>query len=937
MPDQADVADRPIERPDLGTGRCEVTRALARPTRVALQAAATVDGTGAHLVVGDISAERHEPAGSVADQAEPLLAAKFAVPSAPRFMVYRRRLADRLTAAVAGPMTVVTGPAGTGKTEMVASWARAGSADTVVWITLDEADSPASAFWSYVIEGLHRAGVALSSTIGYPVSSRAGVDRSFLIRLAAELADRPRPITLVLDETSALTDPTWAVDLDFVVRHCRNRLRLVLVGRWDPPLRLSRYRLAGELTDIRRADLAFTTEETAELLAQHGVTIDGAALAKLQKHTEGWAAGLRLFAIALQHRADADTVLAHITGDEASIAEYFLSEVLRSQLLEVRQLLRNTSIVDTITPELAAVLTDRHDAGQMLSRLERQNAFVQSVPGQPTAYQYHPLFAELLRAELAGHPELHQRAHRRAAAWFGMRGDTLRAVRHWVAAEDWTYAAATVVNHLAVGQLAIGGASDPLGALFADLPAESDDASCRLIAAALALAAGDLTRSTRHLAHAQPVIADHPGRHGRPSVLVHTLLDILAAHARRDAARVLERAPDALSLLAQAPHEQVDSHPEIRTLLQLAIGTAHSWQGTVDAATGALTQAAAAAAAAGCRPVQVESLAHRSLIEAYRGRLRRATALADQAVALADHGGEGPDRPPVAAELTHAWVAMDRYDIKAAERHLRTAEPHCRPGDGLAIAALALLRSRFERASGDLRAATRIVHDASAAVGADGAPAWLRRQITLTEARLLSLTGRPDDALTMLDTMADKDSSEVTVVRADARRAGGDPDGARDTVQPLTASADVPAAVAVDAWLLLAGIAADAGDVRVAQHASRHAVGLASGESLRRPFHETGGPLRRILRAHADLPGSHSIAQRPGDRAAAVPVVVEPLSTREMEVLKHLSEMLGTEQIAATMYVSINTVKSHIRSILRKLSAPRRNDAVRRARALGII
>jgi LuxR family maltose regulon positive regulatory protein len=148
----------------------------------------------------------------------------------------------------------------------------------------------------------------------------------------------------------------------------------------------------------------------------------------------------------------------------------------------------------------------------------------------------------------------------------------------------------------------------------------------------------------------------------------------------------------------------------------------------------------------------------------------------------------------------------------------------------------------------------------------------------------------------------------------------------------------VPVAVAVDAWLLLAGIAADADDVRAAQHAVRRAVGLASGEGLQRPFHEAGGPLRRVLRAHADLPGLPDAAGGPDDRdASAVPVLVESLSTREMEVLRHLADMLRTEEIAAAMYVSINTVKSHIRSILRKLSASRRNDAVRKARALGII
>src|SRR5438067_447103 len=228
----------------------------------------------------------------------PLLEFKFAVPAPPRFVVSRPRLWNQLSVSLREPVAVVTGPAGSGKTELVASWIRAGSlTDTVVWVNLEDGDGTPAVFWTYVVEGLRRAGLPLFR--GGQQVPAGEVDRTFLVRLAAELASQAQPVVLVLDGVSNLIDQRWADDLDFLLRHAGQRLRLVFIGRWEPPLPLYRYRLVGRLGEVRGEDLAFTPDETADLLAVHGVELSERALAGLVRHTEGWAAGSRLVAMAL--------------------------------------------------------------------------------------------------------------------------------------------------------------------------------------------------------------------------------------------------------------------------------------------------------------------------------------------------------------------------------------------------------------------------------------------------------------------------------------------------------------------------------------------------------------------------------------------------------------------------------------------------------------
>jgi LuxR family maltose regulon positive regulatory protein len=881
---------------------------------------------------------------------DPLLASKFAVPELPRFMVSRPRLHQRLSHGVQEPLTLVTGPAGSGKTQLVASWVATGSvADEMVWITLEEGDGRPSVFWTYVVEGLRRAGLPLSPHLIQPMPIMA-VDRSFLVRLAAELSNQPRSVVLVLDGVSSLSNRQWATDLDFVLRHAGQRLRLILVGRWDPPLPLHRYRLAGRLTEVRSEDLAFTAAESAELLALHDVSLSATALASLLQHTEGWAAGLRLSAMALQGRGEAESLVATIGGDEATIAEYFVGEVLRAQPSEVRDFLLKTSILDAFTPELAEALTGRSDARRILAALERENAFVQRVDERSRTYRYHRLFAELLRAQLAcDEPEQILQLHHRAAGWFAGQGHIVEAIAHAAMAHDWAAAAAITIEEYAVGQLLLGGEADRLGASLSNLPDDVNNAESVMVAAALALADADLDRCARLLTRVEKLIVDGTWDYGNALALAGVVLETLLASAYRDAPRVLHAAQVAESLIARAPADRLEEHPELRVLVLTAKGTAQSWVGAIDAAAVTLTEAAMAATAAGCEYPRMDCLQQLALIEAYRGRLRHAGAPANQAIELADRCGWAHERRPVAAEVALAWVAMERYDVEAAWRHLRAAEPMCGPGaDGLATAGFAVVKSRLLRARGELRGALLALQDAGTALGGKAGPAWLAREIVLSRARLLIASGRPDEALATVRGLGEPGSPDVAVVLAAALLASGDPERARQVATPVTEAPGAAVPASVDAWLVLATLAADSGDAGRAREALRQALRCAAPESQRRTFHEVGARLRRLLRDDEELAQEYralagSAARAGRSRPADVQdehaelVIVDALSKREMEVLRQMAAMLPTEEIAASLYVSVNTVKTHVRSILRKLSASRRNEAVRRARSLGLI
>jgi LuxR family transcriptional regulator, maltose regulon positive regulatory protein len=883
------------------------------------------------------------PVTSLAVAPDPLLESTFEIPDPPPFMVTRPRLLAKLSTRADTPLSVVVGPAGSGKTQLVASWAATQAATTpVAWISLEDDADQTLAFWTYVIEALRRSGVPTSPV---PSKSAATIDRSFLVRLAAELSGHRVPVVLVLDGVSSLAGEQWATDLEFVLRHAGAMLRLVLVGRWDPPLPLHRYRLTGRLTEVRSADLAFTGEEAAELLDLHGVEISARGLASLLEHTEGWAAGLRLFAMALQDRRDADLLVDTITGDEATIAEYFVDEVLRAQPAHVRSFLLEASVLETFTPELAEAVTGRSDARRLLLELERRNAFVQPVAEYSVVYRFHRLFAELLRAQLmCDAPDLEPSLHGRAAVWFAAQGQTIDAVSHAVKAGDWEAAATFTIDTYAIGRLILDGPEGRLGALLKRMPEQLENPEVAIVAAALALADGSVERCAHHLERAQDLVMRRGWQYSHAMALADLVVSMLLAAASGDSAQVLQTAAVATNFMAQTPPELLARHPELRVLTLFAKGIAQSRLGAVDAAAVTLTEATAVTAQ-GCEYPRIDGLQHLALIEAHRGRLGHAEKLAEAAIDLAKRYGIDPVREAAGAHVALAWVAMERYELDAAGHHLRLADPKQHAGDdGLAAAAFALVKSRRLQARGELRGAIQLLDEVSAAVPELRPPEWLTREIALSRIRLMIVSGRPDEALLEIRRFPEPQSPDVVVVHAAALVACGEAERAWEIVMPVASASGLPSPVSVEAWLVVATIAVHNGETEGARSALRHALRYAAGQ--RRALQQVWTRLRRVLRDDDDLAQLHRALQDSSQangsptHAYADPdtlVIVEPLSRREMEVLQGMAAMLATEEIAARLFVSINTVKTHVRSILRKLSASRRNEAVRRARALGLI
>ena len=368
-----------------------------------------------------------------------LLTTKLVAPM-PRWRpVPRPRLLRLLEAGTRGPLTVLAAPPGAGKTILLASWMMAGRPPgPVAWLTVDHGDDDPVRFWAHVLAALRESGAVppdgLLAGLGPPPPDAA---QGFLVELINGLAELPGPVVLVLDDLHEATGPAVMAGLQFLLRHAPPRFRLVVATRTDPPLSLQRLRVAGQLTEIRAAELAFTPAEAGELLAALGVELPDGELETLWRRTEGWVAGLRLAALSLRDHPDPGRFVAEFAGDDHAVAGYLVEEVLARQPPEVQEFLLRTCVTDRLCGGLADALTDRSDGEQMLVLLEHDHAFTTGLGPGRSWYRYHPLFAGLLRAELHHRwPEDIPELHRRAAAWHAANGMVEEAVDHTLAAGD---------------------------------------------------------------------------------------------------------------------------------------------------------------------------------------------------------------------------------------------------------------------------------------------------------------------------------------------------------------------------------------------------------------------------------------------------------------------------------------------------------------------
>ncbi|QMU76513.1 transcriptional regulator [Streptacidiphilus sp. PB12-B1b] len=871
-----------------------------------------------------------EPSG------DPMLAARFAVPPLPRLRVHRPALLSRLTAGARGPLTLVNGPAGAGKTMLAAAWlAESPVPGPAVWLTVEPGDAP-GAFWAYVLEAFDRHGVKLATAPGRPTRA-AGVDRSFLVRIAEGLAESEQPVVLVLDQFDADCAREITDGLQFVLRNCAGGLRLVLTGRTDSLLPMHRYRAAGALAEIRNADLRFTVAETRLLLREHGLELSAEAVRVLADRTGGWAAGLRLCALAMQAGEDPEAFVREFAASRTTIADYLLTEVLDAQPPSTQELLLRASVTDPIHPDLADALTGRDDAAWTLARLARANAFLEQVDGSAW-YRLHPLFAEVLHAHLRHrHPGLEPGLHRRAARWLAGTGRLTDAVAQAAAGGDWQFAAGLLVDRLAVDRLFTGLDCERLTRTFAAMPQGLPGAAPAVVAAACRLAGQDLDGCVGELRRADEYLDESAAPATR---LSRALVGARAGRLSGDLAATGQAVADATRLLDDCPQLLPGRRPEIRALLLASQGAVELGAGRFDRAEARLSAAVEACDGPGTEQPLCEALGSLALVELVRGRLEQAAEHARGSLAVAERSALLPPRAAGIDHLVLAGVATEHDDLATARAELDLAAASAGPlPEPVAAAAAAVIRCRLATAAGDLEEALAEVRAPGAAAHARRLPRWAVDDLAIAESSAYLAHGDPGAALDLLEAAA-CDRPEHTVALARALLAAGHRRRAMDLLAELPADAPISTAGRVRACLVQAQGAAENGSAREARRFLRQALGQARPQELRRVFVESGPCVRRLLRqdpqlarAHPWLPsGGAGHPARPG-RAA----LVAPVTEREVEVLCQAAQLLSTEEIAAALYLSVNTVKTHLKSVYRKLSVTRRGDAVRRARDLGLL
>jgi LuxR family maltose regulon positive regulatory protein len=903
--------------------------------------------------------------------ASPLVQTKLYFPKLRRSLVARPRLSGRLRREAESRLLLISAPAGFGKTTLLAEWLAATPERSVAWLSLEESDRQPASYWTYVITALQTVAPAVGGSALELLQSGQPPVETVLTAVLNELSAVPDDLYLVLDDYHLVDGPELQAGMTFLLEHLPPQVHLVVSTREDPTLPLARLRARGELVEVRAADLRFTPDEAAVYLTgAMGLALTTGDVAALEGRTEGWIAALQLAALSLQGRDDVAGFIADFAGDDRYIVDYLAEEVLQRQPEHVHQFLLQTSILGRLSGPLCDAVTGQRDGKAMLESLDRANLFVVPLDDRRRWYRYHHLFADVLHTHLLDdQPDDVPELHRRASRWYEQHGDPSQAIRHALAAGDVERAAGLV--ELAVPDLRRSRQEATIRSWLEALP---DDVVRKRPVLAVGLigalmSVGEFEGVEERLQHVEgwlePAGAGAAGTWVPPAGAVvidqdefQRLPGVIEMY-RAALALVGGDAPATIGHAQRAIDRAADDDHLTRAGASALMGLALWGGGELEAAHRAysvcvegMRRVGYIADVLGCSITLAD-------IRITQGRLREALATYEQALRLAATEDGTVLRGTADMYVGLSQIARERNDLPAATRHLRHAEElgeHTWLPQNPYRWRVAMAQVR--EAEGDLDGALDLLDAAQRVYMGDFSPNV--RPIPALRARVLAAQGRVGEALAWARdqglSAADelsylREFEHVTLARVLLAQSRTQPseNSLQDVARLLerlleAAEAGERTGTVIEVLVLQALTHHARGNVSGALAALERALTLAEPAGYVRLFASEGPPMASLLRAAAKQGIAPSYVHRllaavdrSEDRPPLRQGLIQPLSERELDVLRLLASDLDGPGIARELTVSLNTVRTHTKSIYAKLGVNSRRAAVRRAGELDLL
>lgn len=856
----------------------------------------------------------------------------------PDFVVNRPALVDRLESATQKRVVRIVAPAGYGKSVLLAQWQRAHPERRTAWVEARPTDD-AARFGRRLAEALEPIVPAMAQR-AFAHIRRDGValGEDFLAIVLAELS-YTAPVTVVVEDLETLDSPLVLDELGLLAERAADGVGFVFVSRDDRLPNTLRLRLRDEVAEIRQDTLALSWEETGEAIRRvTGQTLHPAQVQALHSRTEGWAAGIQLAALSLRDHDDPDRFVEQFAGDDRHVADYLSGEVLALQPPEVTDFLVQVAVLDRLSGSLCDAVTGGTDGQRMLERLDEQSLFIRPLDGRRQWYGYHPLFRDLLRYELrATRPGLEVDLLRRAAAWHLQQGETDEAAEYLLRASDW--AAVIALARAEGGRYFERGEATSvlrwLGAVPSDVLLADPDAV--LVKVTLHTTCGSSMVAQQLLDRLESSVTLDVGQQAlaatiRACWIYHHLPPDVAAAAAETALRLLDGGSD----LSGTVLLDVLTPAALRSLATICQAVA-CW--SVADHQGARALLATVVDQPGRVVWLVDALGEVAWVAVATGHLRLGLATARRALDLAEEAGLGDHTGTAMAHF--ALARAHRMRGEAVAGHLDTALAQARLNQRTRVLSLEWAE-RADAALGDGRASEGLDQIAAAQV-AGGPPLApiVEADLVALEIRLHLLAGNPSSAGAALERHGGIRTASLASAAAGLAIATDDQPTLRKLVEDWdVVDRDEP----VSRWgrgLCAAVLADREGDRRAALAAVTEVVAEAEAEGALRPFLDGGPEVLRLVRAlyHADpTPFLRRLVEDvPPVSPRGSTEMVEQLTERELLVLRYLPSRLSNADIAARLYVSINTLKTHIKNIYRKLEVGDRSEAITRAEELGLL